>query len=925
MATALLLVPSALYVLGRPYGAAFTITLSVSAALWVGGGLAVPLFALRRAVERFAQAEERLQRFHAAWTAAPDPLIFLDRDGLVIEASNAVLPVFGYTPGQVRGRSIEALIPGISGANQGRVFCAISSDGREFPVEATFVPVPAQGASATALIVHDISVQRAAEAEIRRNEQLLIAAQRLAGMGSWDIDLKTGIVQRSSELLRIFERDGESPRTFLEDAQARMYEIIHPDDRARYSEFIAGITKASGVTSTEHRIVLKDGSVRHVRLNCHGVLDDDGKLIRVIGAGQDVTAEKQIQENLRRNEQRLSEAQRMAKIGSWELLPEANYIHWSEGLYAMYEVAPLTFHLTPESAERIVMAHIHPEDLPLVQAAARGFGGSKSIEWEHRMIMPDGRVKYVLSRVYSEQDSSGRVIRTLGVVQDVTARHLAKQEIQKREAQLRLITNSLPVSITYLDVDETVLFINQTGARWYGRDPAEIIGRRHADVVDPEEYEIFRPFRERAFLGETIHDEREVEFHSGAKRWIEFQFLPDFSSGRIIRGIYILISDIDARKRMERKLAQAQKMEAIGQLTGGIAHDFNNILTVIRGNLQLFGMTSERKPNDDRIQRAIVACGQASDIVSRLLTFARRQDLRPMPVSVGDLVRNIATLLRGTLIEEIEIKTVLPSDPVWIEADPSQLESALVNLCLNARDAMSQGGAITIRVDVSDAAPGLRNARAAHVCVAVSDTGVGMSDDVKQRVLEPFFTTKDFGKGSGLGLSMVHGFVEQSGGSLRIESEMGQGTTVSLYLPACRPAKQRRNTQMEKIIEGTGAHKILVVEDRVELREMVVTFLRGVGYDIVEASNGAEALALIESAGHLDLLFTDIVMPGGMNGAELARQAKALSPEMRVLYTTGYVRSDDAAALGEDVLVLKKPYALSELAEIVAQALKAAA
>ena len=378
-------------------------------------------------------------------------------------------------------------------------------------------------------------------------------------------------------------------------------------------------------------------------------------------------------------------------------------------------------------------------------------------------------------------------------------------------------------------------------------------------------------------------------------------------------------------------MRQAQKMEAVGQLTGGVAHDFNNLLTVISGNLEMIA----RRLDDPRLRTLLREAQEAADdgakLTGQLLAFGRRQALNPKLTDVGRLIAHFADLLRRTLGPAIELRTLVVGSGHQALIDASQLQNALLNLALNARDAMPGGGRLTIEIsrmhldaDHAQIYPNVRTGD--YILIAVSDTGAGMSADVRQRAFEPFFTTKAVGSGTGLGLSMVYGFAKQSGGHVQLYSEVGRGTTVRLFLPAILAEQAGAGTQAgrEDAPEADlGGHEcILVVEDDARVRRITVARLEEEGYRVIEAANGAQALAAIAEHPEIRLLFTDIVMPGGMTGDKLARQVRLIRPDIKILFTSGYAEPGVAGQeLAEAGSWLKKPYTARELAACLRQLL----
>jgi PAS domain S-box-containing protein len=398
-----------------------------------------------------------------------------------------------------------------------------------------------------------------------------------------------------------------------------------------------------------------------------------------------------------------------------------------------------------------------------------------------------------------------------------------------------------------------------------------------------------------------------------------------------ISGASIVLHDVTDIRETERKLQQAQRLDAIGKLTGGVAHDFNNMLTVITVNMEV--LMDDLKNHPEALQLATLinqAADRCTELIQHLLAFARKQPLRPRNVDINNTVIEIAKLLRPTLGGQIEIDSILTHEVASAHVDASQLASALVNMAINARDAMADGGRLLIEtrnvvLDEAYAEVNVDVIPGSYVMLAVSDTGTGMPAAIRDQVFEPFFSTKSGGMSSGLGLSMVYGFVKQSGGHIKIYSEEGHGTTIRLYLPPASPAEAMAAPPIASIL--SGHETILVVEDDPLVREFVVAQLQSLGYKTIAAADGRDALALVERGVAFDLLFTDVIMPSGMNGRELSDQISKRLPGIKVLYTSGY--TDNAiihhGRLDEGVLLLSKPYRKSQLARMVRMALGDAA
>ncbi|HZP79045.1 MAG TPA: PAS-domain containing protein [Pseudolabrys sp.] len=528
---------------------------------------------------------------------------------------------------------------------------------------------------------------------------------------------------------------------------------------------------------------------------------------------------------------------------------------------------------------------------------------------------------------------------SIGVRIDIT-------DLKRREAAERRNVEMLNAIIVAMA--DAVLVFDEHGKVVVSNPAAEhLFGERHAigTVEWDRSYKRFMPDgvtqfsrsespTNRSIAGEPI-DNAEVILH--APNLAEPKHL--IINGRPLRdadgrrkGAVVVYRDITKVRETERLLRQSQKMDAIGQLTGGIAHDFNNILTVITGTIEILADALEEKPNLATIAKLIAeAADRGADLTRCLLAFARKQPLQPRETDVNTLILDTTKLLRLSLGEQIEIESMF-DDGAWRAlVDQAQLSTALLNLAVNARDAMSDGGKLVFETSneviddvaartLGDIHPG------SYVMIAVSDTGSGIPAHLRDKVFEPFFTTKGVGKGTGLGLSMVYGFIKQSGGHVKLYSEEGKGTTIKLYLP--RAMLESEEAAVRERVTVPGGHEtVLVVEDDALVRTYVLAQLKSLGYITLEAANAAEALAITEQGGSFDLLFTDVIMPGSMNGRELAGEVLQRRPDVKVLFTSGY--SENAllqqGRLEPGVLLLPKPYRKASLAKLLREALEARA
>ena len=474
--------------------------------------------------------------------------------------------------------------------------------------------------------------------------------------------------------------------------------------------------------------------------------------------------------------------------------------------------------------------------------------------------------------------------------------------------------------------------LNPAHEATFGFRSAETAGRRLHEILPADVAELLAArYRACVEAGAPVRYEETARLPLGGRVWETVLVPLRDERGRIVR-VLGSSRDLTERRRAEEQLRQSQKMEAIGQLTGGVAHDFNNLLTVIRGNLEMAQLKAAEAAGDGLrryLANAATAANRAAALTHRLLTFARKQPLDPRTIDVRALVDSLADLLPQTLGPEVEVRFDLP-DNLWAcLCDPNQLENALLNLAVNARDAMPQGGMLTVAARNVSLAADTATATAAgdYVRLSVSDTGQGMAPEVLARAFEPFFTTKPVGRGTGLGLSMLYGFVRQSGGRVTIDSAPGRGTTVEIDLPRAAPVLAAEGDGVEQGQQqtSTARGKVLVVEDEVLVQMLVLEVLSDLGLDALEANDGPSALAILQSDAEIDLLITDVGLPG-MNGRQLAEQGRAGRPGLKVLFVTGYADKVNAGQLaGDGMQTITKPFALDHLAQKVTDMLGGAA
>jgi len=505
------------------------------------------------------------------------------------------------------------------------------------------------------------------------------------------------------------------------------------------------------------------------------------------------------------------------------------------------------------------------------------------------------------------------------LIAEGTERRRALEALRQSEEWIRLIADGMPVLIGYVDAEQRYRFANRQFEAWIGLPPEAIVGRRVDEVLGTNMHRSIREQMAIALTGRTASTELRLRLPSG--KWIDAisTFIPHFGDGGEVLGYFILAQDVTDHRQAETSLRHAQKMKAVGQLTGGLAHDFNNLLTIVIGNLNLL---REQLSDDEftlsQIDPALGAARRGAELVKHLLAFSRKQPLQPRHVEVGALIGGMTDLLRRTLGAAIRIAIVPFDEPAWIVADPNQMENALLNLAINARDAMPRGGDLTVTVDVCPAG----GTAAEHVRLVVRDTGIGMPASVVERAFEPFFSTKGIGRGHGMGLAMVYGFVQQSGGGIVIDSRPGAGTSIDIRLPRVSAAAAAESPGRRIAPEAdipTGTENILVVEDDPHVRAFTAAALRDLNYTVVEASDGDAAMEILKADSLVDLMLTDVVMPTGANGFDLARSALAMRPQAKVLLMSGYPDEAMSASTVGDAAVpfLAKPFEKHQLAAAV--------
>ncbi|NRF48046.1 PAS domain-containing protein [Pseudomonas stutzeri] len=616
-------------------------------------------------------------------------------------------------------------------------------------------------------------------------------------------------------------------------------------------------------------------------------------------------------------------------------------------------------------SSEVFFDHVHPQDAPRLRAALeRCIAERGALDQRYRLQLPNGETRWALARGRCHCDEQGRPLRFPGAVMDISRQQASEDALRQSEAELKKITDALPVLIGYVDNNECFRFNNRYYKDWFGHSTEWLRGKSVREVLGEQGYAARRDYIGAALAGQEVVFEAYSPHRDGQPRRMLVHYLPRRDSQGKVLGFFVMALDVTERWRAEQALRelnetlesriqertqalaevyerllkemasreqaqealrQAQKMEAVGQLTGGIAHDFNNMLTGIIGGLDLIQRYIQSGRHDETqrfIDAAVTSANRAAALTHRLLAFARRQPLNLKCVELNQLIESMHDLLSRTLGSHIRISNQLQAGLWPVSSDENQLESALLNLVINARDAMPDGGSLLLETrnvelrqqsEVGELAPGR------YVILSLTDSGCGMSAKVLASVFEPFFTTKPIGQGTGLGLSMVYGFTRQAGGHVQIASEPGKGTQVSLYLPVfdSQPEAIPLTSEVHGPLRARQGETVLVVEDDPAVRLLVLDVLQMLGYQALEAADGNAAVRILENTPDIDLLVTDVGLPG-MNGRQLADIARQQRAGLPVLFMTGYARqaaSSDFLEPGMDMI--SKPFNLDALAKRV--------
>jgi len=771
----------------------------------------------------------------------------------------------------------------------------------------------------------DITSRRQAEEALKESEAKYRLLFENNPQPMWVYDLETLAFMKVNQAA--VAHYGYSREEFL---AMTIRDIRPPEDVDPLLKRVSELTPGLGY-SGEWRHRKKSGEIMDVDIVSHGIIFNNRQAR--LALVKDITARKRTEVALRESERFLASIFDSIRDGLFILDTDFTILRTNPTVEKWYAHAgPL---VGKKCYEALYEASEPCECCPAQQTLETGGAAS--------LVLPKrGPVQEELSwlEVFTfplTDIADGRVKGVIAYIRDISARRRAEEELKETNEFLRSLLEASAAGIVYLDKDGNVRIWNRAATRMFGWDAAEVLGRYPAPVP-PEQEREFQQLRERVLAGEIVTGlETQRRRKDGSLIDVSLSVAPVKDAQGEVQGTLAMLTDITARKKAEEALhqkeeqfQQAQKMEAVGRLAGGVAHDFNNLLTAIMGYSELLLMRIEDQGQAHLVDQIIHVCERAATLVRQLLALSRRQPLRPVPLDLNKVVEGMEQLLQRVIGEDIQLHIDLEPGRPWVKADPGQLEQVIVNLAVNARDAMPQGGNLYIRTihETLDEARAetIREARpGTFVVLQVADTGMGIEREVRERIFEPFYTTKGPGEGTGLGLATVYGIVTQHEGWINVSSEPGRGASFKIYFPVAEiePEEKARDALSLDELKGAG-ERILVVEDEDELRDLALRMLRGKGYRVEGAATVAEALQVFDrEQGNFNLVFSDVVL-SDQSGLQLVEELLARKPDLKALLTSGYADEKVQWPIiqARKYPFLQKPYSLISLLKTIAEVLK---
>ena len=867
--------------------------------------------ALRRSEERFRQVAESVGDF--IWET--------DASGLYLYASPALEQILGYAPEDVVGKRYfydlfvpetrdeikEAAFEVFARKEQFRAFLNwnVTKDGRSVALETSGAPILDRHGTLRGYhgVDTDVTERRRAEETLAASEEKYRALIEATGTGYLILDNRGKVIDANREYVRL-----SGHRELGQILGRSVIEWTAAHEREKNAEAVARCLRDGFIRNLVIDYVDAGNHVTPIEINAKII--GAGDSIRILSLCRDITERKQAEGALRESEERFRNMADTAPVMIWVTGPEKQLTFvnktWLE----------FTGRTMEEELESGWSAGVHPEDLPrFFEAFCTAFDARRSFQVECRMRRKDREYRSILCSGVPRFAPGGVFAGYIGSDIDIT-------DLQSEE-RFRQLAENIDQVFWMLDLGtQQILYVSPAFEKVWGCSAAALYQNRGwlVESVHPEDRGRFTDFLTKV-SSEAAEEAYRIVRPDGSVRWIQDRaFLVCGPDGKPYR-VAGIAEDVTAHQELEEQLRQAQKMEAVGRLAGGIAHDFNNLLTIIGGYSQmLLDGTPAKDQRREQLESILSAANRASILTRQLLAFSRQQVLQPRVVSVNHLLTNMEALLRPLIGEHITLETEFDPSVSCIKVDPHQIEQVLMNLAANARDAMPAGGRLRIQTSMaaaSDIGPDNRPREVGkRVRLRISDTGCGMDERTRERAFEPFFTTKGPGKGTGLGLSTVYGIVRQNQGEIHVSSTVGRGTVFDVYFPAVPESETESDAPAHRPRTRAATETVLVAEDEAGVRGLVRQTLEQLGYTVLEATNGIEALRVVEQhASEIHLLLTDVIMPL-MNGHELSTRLRSIRPGTKVLYMSGY--ADDVLAFHgiarPDMAYIQKPFTPSQLA-----------
>lgn len=867
-----------------------------------------------------------------------DMLALLDVDLHFLEVNMAYARMFQKQPAEFKGQTIEQLFAHdpnhyrniihpilqkcLSGTpHRYEIWIDVPVFGNLF-LDLQYEPVRNEADEITGIAIvgrNRTEVMRSIEA-LKRSETMLNRTEHIANLGGWFFDLNRSEIRWTNEMYNIHEVGRDFTLT-QESINEFVPEAYLPEVLQAVEKTIQG--HPSSVVSP---LITKNGTHKWVRSMAFPVLED-GKVVSIEGILQDITELTNIQQRLHHSEERFRDLVENTNVVTWEsgAPPSPPGFHYMSPHAVVMTGYSLTELLEPD----FLLKHVHPDDLmPCWNIVTEKTALRQDFFLEYRLFRADGTLIWIHDEIKLIRDESGKPVQLRGVMVDITRMKEMQAGLSKAlraiENHKYILDQHAIVSIT--DRAGRITYVNEKFIENTGYSRDELVGNSHSLLKSGiHTADFYARLWETVLAGKVWQGEICNLNKRGAYNWVYTTIVPLLDEHGKVEEFMSVRTDITDLRRTEESLRRVQKMEAIGQLTGGIAHDFNNLLGIVIGNLDLIELGMEGNSTElPLVENARNAAMRGSVLTRRLLNFSRQAPTAGRALDLNPIIRNLDVLLSKSLTAMVEIRMELQADPWFVEVDSGDFEDAIINLALNASDAMPTGGKLlfTTRNHTCRQTEHRNNGTlpaGQYVELTVEDDGTGIPRDIIEKIFDPYFTTKASDKGSGLGLAMVYGFVKRSKGQIFVDSALGRGTRFTLYLPKAARSAETKTEEPAQVPAARPRARddetILLVDDEEDILKITSISLENLGYRVICSTNAEEAIEVLQRGERIDLLFTDVVMPGKYNGFELAETAQTMRPGLPTLLTSGYAK--EKSGLGQQrwgSVMMPKPYRGADLA-----------